>query len=202
MPMKGLRVWSLIILAVAAREHATDDAERRRRCVTEPETGFGIGRWVEGADDAARAISNIYGLDAATHPVVRWRWVPDNPECALRAPPLLLDETARAQPHGALSGGCDRTCDALCAALARASCRVLFFYGDSIQSGLFKTVRRWLLGPSAGPRGQRAIRWQWGAFGAVEHACASGWNVSVFFLSTNKYSHAMRRSSVRGWQHS
>ena len=190
MPMKGLRVWSLIILAVAAREHATDDAERRRRCVTEPADGFGIGRWVEGADDAARAISNIYGLDAATHPVVRWRWVPDNRSALARAAAAARRDRARAAARRFERRLRPHVRRAVRRARARVVPRALLLRRldpvGAVQDGALAARAE------RGPRGQRAIRWQWGAFGAVEHACASGWNVSVFFLSTNKYSHAMR----------
>ena len=42
----------------------------RRRCVTEPETGFGFGRWVEGPDPTSDGLAALNGLEP-NHPVVR-----------------------------------------------------------------------------------------------------------------------------------
>ena len=168
----------LALFAVVAAARATDDAAARRRlCATDLEGGFGSGRWVEGADDAARALAAQHGL-APDSAIVRWHWAPDRPECALRAPRALL-----ARAGGGGDGGAPRAEDALCDVLERASARVVLSFGDSIQSSFFKQLWYWTLPRHR--RGRELFWWKWGGFGDFELACRGGWNVSFVHLSTH-----------------
>ena len=181
----------LALFAAVAAARATDDAAARRRlCATDPEGGFGSGRWSR-APTTRRARSrrstglrptrrSCGGTGRPTAPSAR---------CARRA-----RARARGRRRARRARRARRTRCATCSsARRRASC------SRSATRSSRRSSSSLVLDAAAPPARPRALLVEVGAASATsELACRGGWNVSFVHLSTHMARARRAAASARG----